>query len=117
MGQRRTLGLAGMKEPFYVLTINAERNEIVAGPRKHLMSDGLTAGDMNWIVPFQFIPSRPVTAKIRSTAPPVPCEVAPGPGDTAEVRFTDPQESVTPGQSVVFYSDDIVVGGGTIRKT
>lgn len=117
VGQRRALGLAGMKEPFYVLTIDAERNEIVAGPRRHLMSDGLTAGDMNWIVPVELVPSRQVTAKIRSTALPVPCEVAPGPGNTAEVQFTNPQESVTPGQSVVFYSDDIVVGGGTIKKT
>jgi tRNA-specific 2-thiouridylase len=116
VGQRRTLGLAGMKEPFYVLRVDAERNEIVAGPRKHLMSDRLLATDVNWIIPFEERPGPEVAAKIRSTAAPARCDVFPGPGPVAEVVFADPQESIPPGQSVVFYAGDVVIGGGVIER-
>lgn len=116
VGQRRALGLAGMKEPFYVLRIDAERNEVVAGPRKHLMSDRLLATDVSWIVPLEERPGPEVAAKIRSTAARARCDVFPGPGHTAEVRFAHPQESITPGQSIVFYAGDVVLGGGVIRN-
>lgn len=115
VGQRRALGLAGLKEPFYVLRIDAGKNEIVAGPKRHLMHDRLTVADINWIVPFQERPGDAVTAKIRSTGSPARCEIFPGPDNTAGVVFSDPQESITPGQSVVFYAGDVVLGGGTIK--
>ena len=116
VGQRRSLGLAGMKEPHYVLRINAAGNEIIAGPRAELMNDALRAGNMNWIMPFHDRPDKPVTAKIRSTAVPAPCSVIPGDDGSATVRFDEPQESITPGQSVVLYAGEFVLGGGTITE-
>ena len=116
VGQRRALRLAGMKEPYYVLRIDAGKNEITAGPKKYLMSGRLAAADINWIVPFEERPSEEITAKIRYTSKPARCEIFPGPDNTAEVRFADPQESITPGQSVVFYAGDTVLGGGVIEK-
>ncbi|MHB8110029.1 MAG: tRNA 2-thiouridine(34) synthase MnmA [Syntrophorhabdaceae bacterium] len=114
VGQRRMLGLAGLKEPYYVLRIDAEKNEIVAGPKIGLMSDTLIAGDINWVIPFEEWPDGPVEAKIRSTAPAVLCRVYPKENGSIEVTFNTAQESITPGQSVVFYSDDIVLAGGKI---
>jgi tRNA-specific 2-thiouridylase len=116
VGQRRALGLAGMKEPFYVLAINAGRNEVVAGPRKHLFSDHLLATDVNWIIPFEKRSFPEVAAKIRSTAATSRCGLFPEPDGTVEVVFADPQESITPGQSVVFYAGDVVIGGGVIER-
>lgn len=115
VGQRKMLNLAGMKEPYYVIHINAEKNEIIAGPKKHLMRDSLVAADLNWIVPLEEYSSTRLRAKIRSTAPPADCMISPLTGNRAEVRFTIPQESITPGQSVVFYADDVVLGGGIIE--
>ena len=116
VGQRRSLGLAGMKEPYYVLRIDAAGNEIIAGPKAELMNDGLRAENMNWITPFHDRPDEPVTAKIRSMAAPAPCSVIPGDDGSAMVHFDEPQESITPGQSVVLYAGDIVLGGGTITE-
>jgi tRNA-specific 2-thiouridylase len=114
VGQRRALGLAGMKEPYYVLHIDAAKNEIIAGPKAGLMNDGLRAENMNWIIPLNDWPEGPVTAKIRSTAVPAPCTIGFRTDTSAAVYFDAPQESITRGQSVVFYCSEIVLGGGTI---
>lgn len=114
VGQRRTLGLAGMKEPYYVLRIDAAKNEIIAGPRAGLMNDGLRAENMNWAIPLNDWPEGPITAKIRSTAVPAPCVISLRTDTSAAVYFDAPQESITPGQSVVLYANEIVLGGGTI---
>lgn len=116
VGQRRSLGLAGMKEPYYVLRIDAARNEIIAGPKAELLNDGLYAGNMNWIIPVNEIPDKPLTARIRSTALPQPCSVVPGDDGSATVYFNEPQEAITPGQSVVLYTGEFVLGGGTITE-
>jgi tRNA-specific 2-thiouridylase len=117
VGQRRALGLAGMLEPHYVLRIDAAKNEIIAGPRAGLMNDALIAENINWIVPFDGRPDGPLRARIRSTATPAPCTVLPGTDDSASVYFDTPQESITPGQSVVFYANEIVLGGGIITRS
>ncbi len=114
IGQRRMLNLSGMKEPHYVIDIDAKNNEIIAGPQKDLFSDVLIATDLHWIVPFYEHKSAPVTAKIRSTAALAPCTIFPEEDSTIRARFVSPQKSITPGQSVVFYVDDVVIGGGTI---
>lgn len=117
VGQRRGLGLAGMKEPYYVLRIDAAKNEVVAGPKACLMNNVLVAENINWIIPFDERPDGPVQARIRSTTPPAPCSVVPETAASATVYFEVFQESITPGQSVVFYSDDVVLGGGTIIRS
>ncbi len=116
VGQRRSLQLAGMREPYYVIRIDAAKNEIVAGPRSQLMHNVLVAENINWIVPFDERPDGPVRAKIRSTAPLAPCSIVPGPASSATVYFDNPLEAITPGQSVVFYTGEIALGGGIITE-
>lgn len=114
IGQRKMLNLSGMKEPYYVIEINIKDNEIIAGPKKYLYSDILIATDLHWIVPFEKYASVPISAKIRSASAIAPCSIVPEGNDTIKVLFTTPRESITPGQSVVFYAGDTVLGGGII---
>jgi tRNA-uridine 2-sulfurtransferase len=114
VGQRRALGLAGLKEPYYVLRIDAARNEIVAGPKAELMNSGLLARNINWIIPFPEWPDGAIHAKIRSTAVPALCTVSSPDDGSLAVYFNEPQESITPGQSVVLCQGELVLGGGII---
>ncbi|OPY74511.1 MAG: tRNA-specific 2-thiouridylase MnmA [Syntrophorhabdus sp. PtaU1.Bin058] len=116
VGQRRMLNLAGMKEPFYVLRIDAGRNEIVAGPKRLLLSAGLIAGDLRWIIPLSELQDGRLSAQIRYRSIPAECTVSPVEDNTVKVVFGSAQEAVTPGQSVVFYTGDTVAGGGIIRE-
>jgi len=108
------LNLSGMKEPYYVLDIYTKNNEIIAGPKKCLYSDILIATDVHWIVPFERYASASISAKIRSASAAVPCSIFAEKNDTIRVLFTTPRESITPGQSVVFYAGDTILGGGII---
>jgi tRNA-uridine 2-sulfurtransferase len=114
-GQRKMLNLAGMKEPFYVLRIDAEKNEIVTGPKRCLFNKAAIVEDICWIVPFHAIRAAQLYAQIRFRNKPAECTLVPTEGQTAKVEFTLPQEAVTPGQSIVFYDSDIVLGGGIIK--
>ncbi len=114
IGQRRALGLAGLKEPYYVIRIDAAGNEIVAGPKEELMSRGLVAENVNWLVPFPEWPDGVIHAKIRSTAPPAQCVADLRDDGSLALCFKEPQESITPGQSVVLYRGELVLGGGII---
>lgn len=117
VGQRKMLNLAGMKEPFYVLRIDAVKNEIVAGPKRLLLHRSLVAEDLHWIIPFDAILDKTIHAQIRYRNKPSECKIYPeGKGAGISVEFTTPQEAITPGQSVVFYYGDTVVGGGIIRN-
>src|SRR3990170_1138326 len=115
VGQRKGLGASAPGGgPRYVVRLDPDRNTVVVGPRDALESNGLVATDVNWIAVER--PEAPLAAdaRIRHNAPLVPAWVTPrGPGE-AEVRFARPQRAVSPGQSVVFYQDDVVVGGGLI---
>lgn len=116
VGQRRMLNLAGMKEPFYVLRIDAGRNEIVAGPKRLLLSAGLVAGDLRWTVPPGELQGERLSAQIRYRSAPAECTVYPAEDNTVKVVFRSAQEAVAPGQSVVFYAGDTVAGGGIIQE-
>ena len=115
VGQRKGLGVA-LGKPMYVVRINAEKNEVVLGEEGRQLSAVLTAHCMNYIPfapPAASVPIR-VQAKIRYLAPPAPATLYPLSADTARVEFDAPQRSVTPGQSVVLYDGDLVLGGGII---
>jgi tRNA-specific 2-thiouridylase len=114
VGQRKGLGVAH-PHPLYVLGVDTEKRQVVVGSREELASPGLVATDLNWIISP---PETPLdaTCKIRYRHRPVPCTVIPLPGNRAEVRFLAAEKSVTPGQAVVFYLDDEVLGGGWIEK-
>ncbi len=116
VGQRKMLNLPGLKEPFYVLTIDAGRNEITAGPKKDLLQDQLIAEHLHWIVPFHSIQERKLQAQIRYRSRPAECLLYPAEDQTVKVEFINSQEAITPGQSIVFFEGDTVLGGGIIRS-
>ena len=112
VGQRQGLGLTS-EEPLYVLKIDAESNEIVVGNREQALHNVLLSRKLSWISGRS--PELPiaVTAKIRYQAPEAAAELYPG-DDGVEVRFFEPQSAMAPGQSIVFYQNDEVLGGGII---
>jgi len=117
VGQRKGLGATGPGVgPRYVVRLDADRNTVVVGPRDALESNGLVATDVNWIAVERLEAPIAIDARIRHNAPLVRAWVTPrGPGE-ADVRFARPQRAVSPGQSVVFYQEDVVVGGGVIAR-
>jgi tRNA-specific 2-thiouridylase len=116
IGQRSGFGIA-YKKPLYVIHIDKERNEIILGEEKHTYSSGLIAKDINWIAFEKLDDKIKVDAKIRYSHKPVKSEVIPINDNKVKVIFDIPQRSVTPGQIVVFYKGDIVIGGGIIEKS
>ena len=115
LGQRKGLGLA-MGAPVYVCGKNMEKNTVTVGPNEALYSASLRATDWNWF-PFPELtePLR-VEAKARYNQPPQPATVYPEENGAARVVFDAPQRALTPGQAVVLYHGDQVVGGGTITE-
>lgn len=113
LGQRRGLGLP-MGEPVYVCAKNMAENTVTVGPESALYSSSLLAGELNWIaIPELDAPMR-VAARIRHSRHEQPATVLPAGAGLARVEFDAPQRAVTPGQAVVLYDGDTVVGGGTI---
>ena len=114
IGQRKGLGIA-LGAPAYVCAKDMKHNTVTLGPNEALFTDELIADELNWI-PFPAL-SGPmeVTAKIRHSQTEQECTVYPL-GDQVRVVFRQPQRAVTPGQAVVFYRGDLVVGGGRIRS-
>ncbi len=113
IGQRRGLGFANGK-PMYVVGIDSERNEVKVGEEKDLYSDALTATKLSWVGNPPDVDNQ-LSAKIRYRHSAVPCSVELTDFGEAIVSFKDPQKSVTPGQAVVFYKNQAVLGGGWIR--
>ena len=113
LGQRKGLGLA-MGEPVYVCAKDMERNTVTVGSNESLFARTLVADHWNWI-PFPALtePLR-VAARARYNQKEQPATVYPGENGTARVVFDQPQRAMTPGQAVVLYDGDTVVGGGTI---
>lgn len=115
LGQRKGLGLA-MGEPVYVCGKDMAKNTVTVGPEEALYARTLEAADWNWI-PFPALtePIR-VTAKARSRHIPQAATVYPEESGCARVVFDEPQRAITPGQTVVLYQEDMVVGCGTITN-
>jgi tRNA-specific 2-thiouridylase len=113
VGQRRGLGVSTGNRT-YVLEVDAPRNRVVVGPAELLARRGLAAERVSWVADR---PDGPVeaTVRIRYRGTDVPAVVEPV-GAGASVEFRTPQAAVTPGQSVVFYDGDEVLGGGIIRE-
>jgi tRNA-specific 2-thiouridylase len=115
VGQRKGLGSLGL-DPHYVLRIEPTTNTLLVGTLDELHAYSLTADDVHWT--SGTAPTAPFTAlaKIRYRAPEAPALVTPLPGGRVQVDFQAPQRAISPGQAVVFYADDEVLGGGTIEN-
>jgi tRNA-specific 2-thiouridylase len=114
IGQRRGLGVA-VGSPLYVTDLDPETNTVSVGPRGALLSGTAVAADVRWLCE---VPTEPFRAhvKIRYHHAAAPAEVEPVPNGRVCVRFDTPQPAVTPGQAMVFYRGDEVLGGGWIRR-
>ena len=100
---------------MFVTGIDTAHNRVILGEEGQQYACGLCADDLNWIA-FDAPPKTfRCKARIRFRAPNAPATVYTD-GETVRVEFDEPQRSVTPGQTVAFYDDDLVLGGGTIRS-
>ena len=128
LGQRGGIGIGGVKDrdeaPWFVLHKDLDNNRLIVGQghdHPMLQSTELTAYKLDWVVdaPAQLFTAQGYrcTAKTRYRQPDQACTVfaLDETGDTIKVVFDEPQRAVTPGQSCVFYRDDICLGGGVIQ--
>ena len=115
VGQRKGLGVA-TGTPLYVININGERGQVTVGGTDELLSRRLIARNLNWIAVDDLRNPMPVHAKIRHRHEPAPATLEPLPDGEVLVTFAEPQRAITPGQAVVFYEGDLVVGGGWIAE-
>ncbi len=111
VGQRGGLGVSH-SQPLYVVSIEAHQNKVVIGRKKDLMAKGLRVNNINMLIPTW--PTE-VSAKIRYRKREAPCIVVPD-NNGLLVTFLEEQDAITPGQAVVFYSNDCLLGGGTIEE-
>jgi len=114
VGQRQGLGLASDKG-LYVLKLDASGNSLVVGTKDQLLNNTLFASKVSWISGEAPSEITNITAKIRYKSPEVAVRLCLR-DELAEVNFHQPQRAIAPGQSIVFYQGDVVLGGGIIEK-
>ncbi len=115
LGQRKGLNLA-MGGPVYVCAKDMEKNTVTVGPNEALYRKELLANDWNWIAIEKLTKPTPVLAKARSRMAEQPATVYPEADGYARVVFDEPQRALTPGQAIVLYDGNTVIGGGTITE-
>ncbi len=113
IGQRKGLGIA-FGRPTYVIGKNTEDNSLIVGSEEELRSKSLIADDLNWISIPELTEPILCKAKTRYRMKEQPCVVYPEADGRVYVEFSEPQRAITPGQRVVFYDGDVVIGGGVI---
>ena len=113
IGQRKGLGISSTKR-LYVIDIDAVNNRVILGDEDRLFKDELIAEDINLIAIERLDKPMDVNAKIRYRNTAVPAEIIPFDEGKVKVKFKEPQRAIARGQSVVFYDNDIVIGGGII---
>ena len=112
IGQRKGLGIS-YKVPLFVIGFNKDKNEVIVGEEKELLKSEILVSDINLLL-FDKIESWiEVEVKTRYSAKQSKAKIIQD-GDFIKVKFNEPQRAITPGQSAVFYLDDIVIGGGKI---
>lgn len=115
IGQRKGLGIA-LGAPAYVCSKDMEKNTVTLGPNEALFHTTLLANDWNWLAFSALTEPMKLQAKARSRMVEQPATVYPEENDYVRVVFDEPQRALTPGQAVVLYDGDVVVGGGIIRE-
>jgi tRNA-specific 2-thiouridylase len=111
IGQRSGLGISA-RTPLYVVDIDARENRVIVGEKNDLLAAGLIAGDINLLTAELPVEAE---AKIRYRKKPARCKVVKE-GNRLRIIFKETQESITPGQAVVLYAGDEVLGGGVIEE-
>lgn len=114
LGQRRGLGVSSNQGRLYVTGLSPEHNTVTLGANQELFHRSLTAGQLNLIAVDRLDQPIQVMAKVRYRMAEQPATLEQTGPDTARLTFQQPQRAITPGQSVVFYQDDVVLGGGII---
>lgn len=114
IGQRRGMGISS-STPLYVVKLNKENNQLVVGQEEELYTDTVYVEDTNCILFDKFEEGLEVEAKIRYSAPAKPAVIHVNEDNTLTVKFKEKVRAVTPGQAIVFYIGDILVGGGKIK--
>jgi len=116
VGQRRGMGISA-PYPLYVLDINPKNNTVFVGPDESLYKRRLLASRLNWISKTDGIGSLAVRARVRYKHHEAKAKLHMLESGQAHIEFEKPQRAITPGQAVVFYDAEVVVGGGTIEST
>lgn len=114
VGQRKGLGV-NSTTPLYVVALDADRNELVLGPEENLFRQRCVVSGVNWVNRLDFGQPQTLKAKIRYRAKEALVNLTPHLDNRVEVEFSEPQRAITPGQALVFYDQDRVVGGGWIE--
>lgn len=115
VGQRRRLP-GGASAPMFVVALRPADRAVVIGPREELLGRGLVAKEVNWLVPAPPAEGAPIQVRIRHRAKPVPGTLLRSEAGEVEVALDVSVPAITPGQSVVFYDGDVVLGGGVIER-
>ncbi len=117
VGQRKGLGIGGAGEPYYVISLDAERNRVVVGRRDALFRSSFRAHDCSWLA-WEHSPTQPFRAEVchRLRTRPAPAHISPDPETPGCVRiaYDEPRSAISPGQIAAFYKGDQVLGAGII---
>ena len=123
LGQRKGLHIGGLADygddPWYVVDKDVARNVLIVGQgadHPRLYSNGLVAKQLHWVDRTPITETTRAVVKTRYRQSDIPCTITPLDNDTIEVVFDEPQKAVTPGQSAVFYRDEVCLGGGIIES-
>jgi len=115
IGQRRGLSIS-VGEPLYVTAIDRERNAIIVGTKEEVYGDELIASELNWVAVEQLQQPIKVKARIRYRHKEAEAVIIPMDKNKVYVKFKEPQMAITPGQAIVFYDEDTILGGGMIEQ-
>ena len=119
VGQRRGLGVGGLSDPLYVISLDVEKRRVIVGPKELLKTHMIKVDEINWLGDETFFSKKQwkMKVKVRSTRPPQDAVVRPNSQNTAAVELYEPEQGVAPGQACVFYDKNCsrVLGGGWIK--
>lgn len=114
IGQRKGLGIS-YKVPLFVIGFNKDKNELIVGEQEELYKKEMKVNEVNLLLMDKIVQPLDVTVKIRYASKPAEAIINQTESGNIQVIFKEPQRGITPGQSAVFYINDVVVGGGKIQ--
>ena len=121
IGQRRGLGLGGGinddNAPFYVVRVDADKNEVIVGKKEALARDIIHISECNWLMQDTDKENIEIMVKLRSVTPPAPATLEINDAGQATITLKTPQYGIAPGQAAVCYAGDRLIGGGWITRT